>query len=405
MKKNIYFASLLLLCVAISVSAQNGNNSGYIITLQNDTIKGFLENNDVDNYKKCRFRKEKSLDIVDYLPGQIQAYRYNDSGKYFISNDVITTQGRKSVFLEYLIKGKANIYFMRDNTEHYYIQKETDELVELSEIPELTKNDDGVSYYKAQKYTGKLKYLLQDCPEVFPEIDNVKLNPTQLITLAKDYHDKVCNSEQCIIYERKIIPIQVSFGLYAGVSYNNFYLNSVNYSNNKFSVYPGFRLEIKNLFFSFEQLKLLTGLSLHYFSTYNFHVDADWVNTYLYHHIVEKEKVKDVDLKAPAFRIPVSVNYTFTQSGLQPYVGIGFSNLFVFSQNKEFYLNNVYDYYGYSIPIYNFGIEVYAGLKLKINNNHSLFFDINFEKYRNFNPNLFCRIENQFISSQFGIEF
>ena len=402
--KKIFFTIAVAIFGYISVFAKEIDNKGYIITLQNDTIKGYIENSDVYNNKKCRFRKENSFETIDYLPGQILSYRYDTSGKYFISKNITTDQGYKMVFLEYLIKGMANIYFFRDETSHYYIQKGDGELIELSEAPELT-NINGVSYYKAKKYTGKLKYILQDCPAISEEIDNTALYPKQLIQLAKHYHDKVCSSEQCIIYERKIEPIKFSFGAYIGISYNNFYLNADNYSDNRLSVYPGLKVEIKNLFFSYEQLKLVTGLSLHYFSTYSFNVDADWDDTYIYHHIVEKKKVKDVDLKAPAFKIPVSINYTFTKSKLQPYIGLGFSNLVVFSQNKNFYLENIYEYYGYSIPVYNFGFTVNTGIKFKLKNSHSLFFDLSFEQYHNYNPNSFCRLRNQFFSTQFGIEF
>ena len=359
----------------------------------------------MNSYKNCRFRKYKSSDVVDFLPGQILSYRYDNSGKFYVTSDITTNNNRKTVFLECLIKGKANIYFMRDQTDHYYIQKEGEDLIELSEIPQLIQNEEGFVFYKIQKYTGKLKYILRDCPSISNEIDKIKLNSTQLIQLAKHYHDKVCDSEQCIIYEKQAVPVKVSLSLYAGIVYSNFHLSNTNYSDNRVSVYPGFRVEIKNFIFSDERIKILTGFSFHHFSNYTFHLDADWDNTYVYHNVSYQNTVKDVDLNASAFRIPVSVNYSFSLSKFQPYLGVGFSNLVIISQNKNFYLNNIYDYYGQSLPTYSFGFVVDAGINFKLNNKHYLFFDLNFEPYQNFNINSFCRLQNQFISSQFGIIF
>jgi hypothetical protein len=56
------------------------------------------------------------------------AFRFLDS-KYYVTKEI----NNKKSFLEYLIKGKINIYYMRDEKgDHYYLDKEN---VELTEIP------------------------------------------------------------------------------------------------------------------------------------------------------------------------------------------------------------------------------------------------------------------------------
>lgn len=400
---------ILAKCIAVLVYiiipinwlvAQENNQSGYVITKTNDTIRGYIQNVNINQFTRCSFKVNKDSKIVDYLPGEIVAYRFGENGKFFISKETPSTSGNKILFLEYLIKGKASIYFMRDNTDHYYIQKEDDKLLELTEPQKITNNAEG-NYLTPQKYTGRLKYVLSDCPSIYSEIDALKLYPDQLIKLAKDYHEKVCDSEKCIVFEKKNNPVKFHIGVLAGISYNDFKFNATNYTDDRLGAFAGCKVEIENLIYALERITLNTGLIFQYYSTYKFHID---VYQYSYSDFTGNQ-ILNLNLNATAFKIPLTVNYMLTQSKVRPYIGGGITNMFFLSQNKDIYIKDFTDYFGKTIPFYHFGIIGTAGLKYQLKNRHSLFVEFNYEKISNLNVNEVLRMHNQSLSLQAGYMF
>ena len=111
----------------------------------------------------------------------------------------------EKLFLEYLIHGKVDIYYYRDESgEHYFAQKGDDRLVPLTN-DEKSHYANGIEYLQeSNQYIGMLKYLFQESPEVSRETESVTLDHKSLIKISKKYHNAVCTDEQCIIYEKKI---------------------------------------------------------------------------------------------------------------------------------------------------------------------------------------------------------
>jgi len=404
--KRLLFLGITLSAICFSsitgISAQEKSQSGYIITKSNDTIRGYIQNVNINQFTKCSFKKEKNSPTIDYLPGEIAAYRFDGDGKFFISMDTPSIAGNKTLFLEYLIKGKANIYFMRDNSDHYYIQKNDDKLIELTEPQKFFTNEKG-TFYSPQKYTGRLKYILSDCPQIYSEIDAIKMYPNQLIKLAKHYHERVCDSAKCIVFERKIKPVKFHIGVFAGMSYNDFRFNASNYSDKRPAGLAGCKVEIENLFFSLERVNLNIGGMLQYLSTYNFNTQG-----YIYNGIVygtDHINNYDLNIRATTVRIPVTIQYLFTQTRLKPYIGGGVTNLFFLSQNKNLYVPDFNEYYGKAIPFYHLGIIGTAGLKYQLKNRCSVFLEFSYEKLQNMNINEMLRMHDRTLTLETGIMF
>lgn len=403
MKTKIVFyitLALYLLC-PVKVSAEVPDNIGYIITLGNDTVKGYIINANINQFTQCEFRKDMHEPIIKYKPGEIKAYRFLNNGKFFISQQILKNNQMQTYFLEYLIKGRANIYFMRDNTDHYFMQKDGDILFELSEPPVLTKDDEGVMYYKPQKFTGKIKYILSDCPEIYAKIDNTKLNPTDLINLAKDYHNRVCDSARCIIFERKISAIKIRKGFFVGISNNELYFNTKNYTDRRNNFLTGVKLEFENLFFSYERVFVETGLIYQHFSTYNFTTDLYRYNGVVY----SSDSRRDIDINASVLKIPLAVNYLFGLGKIRPYIGCGVTNTFYLSQSKELYITDFTDYFGNTIPVYHLGIAGSIGIRYHLNKGNCLFLEGRYEGQQNMNQNYMLRMKNHYFACHLGYMF
>jgi len=194
--------------------AQTDFRPGYIINMTVDTLYGDIDyRGDLLMSGLCKFRDNDNT-IKDYSPNDIIAYRFIDS-KYYVSREI----NNRRVFLEYLIKGKVNIYYMRDeNGDHYYLDKEDVKLTEIPYEEGIKYVDDKQVFYESKKHIGLLNYYMQDAPEFQSRIQSLKKPEHQnLIKLAEDYHNAVCEGEKCIIYEKKQPFLKVNLEGVAGV--------------------------------------------------------------------------------------------------------------------------------------------------------------------------------------------
>ncbi len=210
-KSYFYVAVFVLLLISEIAKTQPDYRKGYVITNSNDTVYGMIDfQGYVRNSVSCNFISNKSDSAISFYPQDIQAYRFlND--KYYVSKLVPTKEGSKYLFLEYIIKGLASIYYYRDKYgEHYLISKQGDGLNEIRYYEdEIVKND--VRYLRQSTvHIGLLETYMKDCPEIYKEIRSIKIPDREnLISLAEDYHHMVCKNDSCIVYEKKKIPVRV----------------------------------------------------------------------------------------------------------------------------------------------------------------------------------------------------
>ncbi len=180
--------------------------SGYIITSENDTLKGFIEKqSDKRNSKRCNFKQSLNSGITEYFPDDLKEYRF-DEDKYYVSKTILLRRKEVNLFLELLVDGIADLYFFREDniTDHYFIQKADGKFFELTKTDKLV-DIDGKSYsYNYKKYIGTLKIAFKDCPQIFPEIDQMSLDQKSLVDITKKYHECTGNTKKCIVYAKEI---------------------------------------------------------------------------------------------------------------------------------------------------------------------------------------------------------
>jgi len=299
-RKNSFLFFAVLVFFLNSSFSQNLFKSGYIIDLKGDTIFGEIDFRG-DKYMghKCRFVKDGV--VKEYLAGEIYAFRFNDS-KFFISKNV----DDKIYFLEYLIKGKVNIYYLRNKTgDHYYIDNEKERLTEIPFEEEFINVDGKMKVNEAKRYAGVLKYYMQDAKDFDKRLIELK-NPghKNLINIARDYHNQVCKDEKCVVFEKEEplfrIKMEPTFGLG--------YINSINVKKNIHYQY-GILLRIwtprvnENTFFR-------TGVLS---APYQF-VDSTVISY---------------------FKIPIGLEYVYPKYKIKPKLGYGVSIYRYFYQNID----------------------------------------------------------------------
>ena len=204
---------LIFLFTAGKLFAQSDFRNGYVIDNEGDTIYGRIDyRGDLLMSQVCRFKQANSDSIINYYPYEIKKFRFEHS-KCYVSR--IVESGRH-IFLEYLVKGKLNVYYYRNHKSDYYlIDKEGFPLKVIPYYKGIKYKEDGTPIlYESTAHIGLLKLYTQGSPDF-------KLNPEKirsidhynLINFAKDYHNSVCKDEDCIIYARETPFIKASFEL------------------------------------------------------------------------------------------------------------------------------------------------------------------------------------------------
>jgi len=200
MKESRILLAAICLAFGLSLFAQGDFRPGYIINLQQDTIYGQVKSqNESRNAGICIFRTGADGEESLFQPGEISAYRITD-GKYYVSMTLVEEGVQKQVFLEYLVNGMADLYFLRgDNSETYYIRKEGGEALAITDIR-------------------LLKAAFSDCFEIQPSIDKATLNHKSMVDLTLKYHDYVSVGEESINYSKLASRLRIQVGPVAGYS-------------------------------------------------------------------------------------------------------------------------------------------------------------------------------------------
>lgn len=414
MRKLIIVLTLIYLG-NFNLSANNTFKDGFIINLYGDTIKGYLlEQSSINASKKCVFKTGSDKEKVVYSPNDILGYRFIN-GKYYISKSINSSQDRdkENVFMEFFIKGIACIYYYVNNKgEHYYIEKAPYGLVELSDL-DLTKENET----KGQLiFKGKLKLIMADCPEIENEINNTQLNYSSLVKLSKDYHQRVCTTESCIIYEREPTPVKVNIGIVFGLSCNKYKFGSELHSDYRPGYHAGVSVGFKNVFLSNDKIGFSADLLVEINSNYtmkpldnNRYVQVNYrgveyvVNRHPNHYYVQE---LPVNIELIGLKLPLMVNYNFAYRKISLIPAIGITNKLVLSSNKEFKIANFENQYGRTIQPYLVGFIGKVGIKKTIRNAKGLSFSFVYEYLADpFAVNSLLRLRENEFSFQAGFKF
>lgn len=336
MNKIQYLIIILFCTVSQVLFSQNDFVSGYIITNENDTIQGELSNqSNIQNSRVCRFREEGN-DVVEYHPFDIVGFRFAD-GQFYISKEVDQKGVKQKVFLEYLVDGTVDLYYLKKEygKQSYFIEKEG-ELVELTNEIKEFKDEYGQRYRRnSGLYKGALNYAFSDSPSnIKRKINGVRYNPKSLIRFTEDYHNLVCDEYECINYTKSSRG-EWFFEINCGVGFGTMAMRD--YTNNLKDVHPiigsNFRYNPKG---SDPAWNFLVGLELalpKFDGDYNLGIG----DAYLF----------SMYIKYTAIKLPLTIEYTLPTGRLRPFLFLRFSpSLYVVNEAETYYYRIVKTYSG-----------------------------------------------------------
>lgn len=191
--KIVLIPTLLLLMWAICPTVQAQSfQTGYMIDLEGDTIRGLIQDNGViRNSYLCVFKKEAEADAQRFSANDILAYGYDDQVWRARSLELFTkNQDREvqDVFVRFLVRGKLSLLIFTDRggKTRYYLE---DKAHGVSELYESTRLVNG-GRFRDKRYRGVLTFFTEDCGEDLG-IEEVSMNEKSLIRTVLAYNDCV----------------------------------------------------------------------------------------------------------------------------------------------------------------------------------------------------------------------
>ena len=255
MKKIILFA--LLAVSATMAMAQVNPKSGVIITNSGDTIRGTIDFRTNEKLsKECEFWAEGKTEGKTYKPGDIEGFRFDDNGKYFVTRKLNVDGKPRLYFAEFMVKGMMNLYCVVENSdEHFFFERKDGEMAKLTSrafhtTSTLQEVQDKMLEKKEQY--GKVKYLLRDSWTAIEDMNKPEVSRKQLVNVVRDYHKDVCtDGSTCMVYEydEKSDKEKYYFKFFTGFAYYSKkscleYLPSKSYTGCAFDFGIGFELNI-----------------------------------------------------------------------------------------------------------------------------------------------------------------
>ncbi|NOZ45671.1 MAG: hypothetical protein GXO79_02705 [Chlorobi bacterium] len=237
---------MLTIFCNISIVAQSNFVNGTIITNNEDTLVGFINNKQWVRSPHFFEFKKSLTDTIRIFNNKNTKYISFSNNNYICVNVSIDKESNQTdklkainrrmkpvtekVFLQTLFSGKVNLYYYIDeyNKEHFYVQKDTldfDELIYYRYIVfSKTKNIKvSRSIETVETYKGQLIYYLNDCPSLKTKITNSEFRKSSIIDIFKKYYD--CTNLD-FNYSDKSKRIYLS--LISGVTNSNFSFTSSN---------------------------------------------------------------------------------------------------------------------------------------------------------------------------------
>jgi hypothetical protein len=256
------------------ISQAENFRSGYVITNEGDTIFGQIDlRTNIVNKEKCIFRSDTGI-ITTYYPFDIHGYFCTEDGKYYVSRNVEIDGAYFNFFVEYLVKGIMNLYYIELQYEasigdfnynknivpYYLFEKEDGTLLLVTKAPDRINENNKVivdKYYQRQ-----LGYAFKDIDSIKNDYSTMSFSQKSMINIAQQYHHAVCTTgEECVVfnqlkpdYHGGVFKISVYAGVQMAVFPIKLYHNLSSYYYNHsyplhiFSISPviGAEISVKN---------------------------------------------------------------------------------------------------------------------------------------------------------------
>lgn len=234
MKMLLLLGGLLIFQISFS---QKNYLTGKVITLQHDTLTGYIDYRNWEvNPKIISFKKEITSEEIIYSPLEISGFQVSDEiylsalvdseispSKINLPREAAPVIRNEATFLQVLFEGSKSLYHSKntEGNDNFYIKK--DSAIELLVYKKYMREEGGrLVTLENKKYTGQLTLYLNNCSTIQSKLKSTAYNKKELLNLFNTYYQCAGMESE---YRKKEEKIKTELGVLAGPS-----LNTINFS-------------------------------------------------------------------------------------------------------------------------------------------------------------------------------
>lgn len=201
----IQFIALGLLCFFSSSFGQDYFREGFIISLNQDTLKGEVAyRTKSSNYKTCLFRSSE---------GEKEYTTYQISGYGFVNENFYTSEIVDSSFVEVLVSGKISLYKL----DNFYLVKKGDNVYPLESKTKEANIDGTFGYVESNQWRGAMLYLINDClPNSSATVSHMRFEEKSLTKLVNKYNG--CTGDEFEVFKETKPWSAFGYGISVGLT-------------------------------------------------------------------------------------------------------------------------------------------------------------------------------------------
>lgn len=333
MKKELLAVLLLsaasLLCP--KAQAQGRFRPGYVVQLTGDTLRGQVQQRGaVRAAVACAFRTAATAEPTEYHPAELRAYGFAE-GDHYEARVTERLRNKREVvlrtlFLNVLAQGKAQLYSMRDKDDltHFYLATSPDSVQELRQVRTAvpSTNQDQIVYETQYPFRAVLAEAFRDCPAVQHLLPSLVLSEGDLRRVVARYN--ACVAAPGAPALAPAVPGQqrsrVSFGVVGGLQNDRAdFESSSAFSSGEFK---GSGRPFGGVFMVLSTPALNHHLSLRLDALYE---HLRYADKYVYGKETESPVTQQVTFNLNYLRLPLQVRYSLLRRRVTPYLMVGAS--------------------------------------------------------------------------------
>lgn len=251
MKKTMMWMAVLLLTVAGQAWGQSVKDArnpveGYVITLDNDTVKGTVDYlSGAENAAACHFCPEGGSEFRVYTPGEIRGYRFLDDGVYYVSRTFDVDGRQVSMFAEFLLQGGVSLYRYEGGEHPRYFLVDSDGKTAVIEERDYENYRDEERLQKMRENLRDAAQILSRSPEASASLWRKEITAGNLVDITRRYNEQFCTEDgDCIVFQydaKRSSAYTVTPSFWAGSG--RCYINNGDYRYNTMMHWIGIGLE------------------------------------------------------------------------------------------------------------------------------------------------------------------
>lgn len=295
--------------------AQVEFREGYLITLSNDTTRGWIKDAPAEiSSGKCEFKLREESPAEIFYPGTIKGFGFSEEDRFYESLAIGSGNNETTkVFAEKIFRGRAHLYQYSD---FFYLTKD-DKQEKVEKVKVREANTGGGRYLHQHKtYIGTLNRYFSDCLPAKLLSGDVAYTEKDFVEVFKRYSE--CTGVAYHQYKNRKQKRRISYQVFAGfnnsaIKFEDPSLNVYDRDNN-FFVGAGVTLPL-----SFLGDKVFLTAEPHYYSNVYRGVRSGFTPT----GAVDKDYI----LELSAVKIPLGIKVQFGNSAFTPYLKGGLTAL------------------------------------------------------------------------------